>query len=211
MIESFISVKKISYEYFILKRHIKNRYLWIFIVFLITLFLISCTNVHLKNQGFNWENNQRQVKNIQTYTMAGAFSLKSKENNFLGNYKIVHGNSENYILLTDFFGRTVLSSKSNYLPDLFKIPNLSLSSRQLRIIESLNFDLSSLLLAKTSFLPAQELVFNQYGRLESILIPNHRIDYETYINFDNFSIPKKIRVSNELYEITFSLKLFEKI
>jgi hypothetical protein len=211
MIESFISVKKISYEYFILKRHIKNRYLWIFIVFLITLFLISCTNVHLKNQGFNWENNQRQVKNIQTYTMAGAFSLKSKENNFLGNYKIVHGNSENYILLTDFFGRTILSSESNYLSEIFKTSNLSLSSKQLKIIESLNFDLTTLLLAKISLLPTEELIFDQYGRLESVLIPNHRVDYETYINFDNFSIPKKVIVSNELYEITFSLKLFEKV
>ena len=89
-------------------------------VFLLTLFLISCTNVHLKNQGFNWENNERQLQSIQAYTMTGAVSLKSKEDNFLGNYKIVQENSENYILLTDFFGRSILSSKSNYLPDLFK-------------------------------------------------------------------------------------------
>ena len=171
---------------------------------------MSCTNVHLKNQGFNWENNQRQVKNIQTFTMTGAVSLKSKEDNFLGNYKIVHEKTENYILLTDFFGRTILSSESNYLSDVFKTSNLSLSSKQLKIIESLNFDLSTLLLAKISLLPTQEQIFNQYGRLESVLIPNHRVDYETYINFDNFSIPKKVIVSNELYEITFSLKLFEK-
>ncbi len=171
---------------------------------------MSCTNVHLKNQGFNWENNQRQVKNIQTFTMTGAVSLKSKEDNFLGNYKIVHEKTENYILLTDFFGRTILSSESNYLSEIFKNSNLSLSSKQLKIIESLNFDLSTLLLAKISLLPTQEQIFNQYGRLESVLIPNHRVDYETYINFDNFSIPKKVIVSNELYEITFSLKLFEK-
>ncbi len=171
---------------------------------------MSCTNVHLKNQGFNWENNQRQVKNIQTFTMTGAVSLKSKEDNFLGNYKIVHEKTENYILLTDFFGRTILSSESNYLSEIFKTSNLSLSSKQLKIIESLNFDLSTLLLAKISLLPTQEQIFNQYGRLESVLIPNHRVDYETYINFDNFSIPKKVIVSNELYEITFSLKLFEK-
>jgi len=171
---------------------------------------MSCTNVHLKNQGFNWENNQRQVKNIQTFTMTGAVSLKSKEDNFLGNYKIVHEKSENYILLTDFFGRTILSLESNYLSEIFKTSNLSLSSKQLKIIESLNFDLSTLLLAKISLLPTQEQIFNQYGRLESVLIPNHRVDYETYINFDNFSIPKKVIVSNELYEITFSLKLFEK-
>ncbi len=172
---------------------------------------MSCTNVHLKNQGFNWENNQRQVKNIQTFTMTGAVSLKSKEDNFLGNYKIVHEKTENYILLTDFFGRTILSSESNYLSEIFKTSNLSLSSKQLKIIESLNFDLSTLLLAKISLLPTQEQIFNQYGRLESVLIPNHRVDYETYINFDNFSIPKKVIVSNELYEITFSLKLFEKV
>ena len=211
MIESFISANKYLYEYFILKRHIKSRYLWMFIVFLMTLFLMSCTNVHLKNQGFNWENNQRQVKNIQTFTMTGAVSLKSKEDNFLGNYKIVHEKTENYILLTDFFGRTILSSESNYLSEIFKTSNLSLSSKQLKIIESLNFDLSTLLLAKISLLPTQEQIFNQYGRLESVLIPNHRVDYETYINFDNFSIPKKVIVSNELYEITFSLKLFEKV
>ena len=89
MIESFIIVKKYSYEYFILKRHIKSRYLWMSMVFLLTLFLISCTNVHLKNQGFNWENNERQLQSIQAYTMTGAVSLKSKEDNFLGNYKIV--------------------------------------------------------------------------------------------------------------------------
>ena len=172
---------------------------------------MSCTNVHLKNQGFNWENNQRQVKNIQTFTMTGAVSLKSKEDNFLGNYKIVHEKTENYILLTDFFGRTILSSESNYLSEIFKTSNLSLSSKQLKLIESLNFDLSTLLLAKISLLPTQEQIFNQYGRLESVLIPNHRVDYETYINFDNFSIPKKVIVSNELYEITFSLKLFEKV
>jgi len=172
---------------------------------------MSCTNVHLKNQGFNWENNQRQVKNIQTFTMTGAVSLKSKEDNFLGNYKIVHEKTENYILLTDFFGRTILSSESNYLSEIFKTSNLSLSSKQLKIIESLNFDLTTLLLAKISLLPTEELIFNQYGRLESVLIPNHRVDYETYINFDNFSIPKKVIVSNELYEITFSLKLFEKV
>lgn len=172
---------------------------------------MSCTNVHLKNQGFNWESNQRQVKNIQTFTMTGAVSITSKEDNFLGNYKIVHQKSENYILLTDFFGRTILSSESNYLSDVFKTSNLSLSSKQLKIIESLNFDLSTLLLAKISLLPTQEQIFNQYGRLESVLIPNHRVDYETYINFDNFSIPKKVIVSNELYEITFSLKLFEKV
>ncbi len=172
---------------------------------------MSCTNVHLKNQGFNWENNQRQVKNIQTFTMTGAVSLKSKEDNFLGNYKIVHEKTENYILLTDFFGRTILSSESNYLSEIFKTSNLSLSSKQLKIIESLNFDLTTLLLAKISLLPTEELIFNQYGRLESIVIPNHRVDYETYINFDNFSIPKKVIVSNELYEITFSLKLFEKV
>ena len=172
---------------------------------------MSCNNVHLKNQGFNWENNQRQVKNIQTFTMTGAVSLKSKEDNFLGNYKIVHEKTENYILLTDFFGRTILSSESNYLSEIFKTSNLSLSSKQLKIIESLNFDLTTLLLAKISLLPTQELIFNQYGRLESIVIPNHRVDYETYINFDNFSIPKKVIVSNELYEITFSLKLFEKV
>ncbi len=171
---------------------------------------MSCANVHLKNQGFNWENNQRQVKNIQTFTMTGAVSLKSKEDNFLGNYKIVHEKTENYILLTDFFGRTILSLESNYLSEIFKTSNLSLSSKQLKIIESLNFDLSTLLLAKISLLPTQEQIFNQYGRLESVLIPNHRVDYETYINFDNFSIPKKVIVSNELYEITFSLKLFEK-
>ena len=88
--------------------------------------------------------------------------------------------------------------------------NLSLSSKELKIVESLNFDLTTLLLAKTSFIPAQELIFNKYGTLESILIANHRIDYETYINFDNFSIPKKVIVSNESYEITFSLKMFEK-
>ena len=211
MIESFISVNKYLYEYFILKRHIKSRYLWMFIVFLMTLFLMSCTNVHLKNQGFNWENNQRQVKNIQTFTMTGAVSLKSKEDNFLGNYKIVHEKTGNYILLTDFFGRTILSSESNYLSEIFKTSNLSLSSKQLKIIESLNFDLTTLLLAKISLLPTEELIFNQYGRLESIIIPNHRVDYETYINFDNFSIPKKVIVSNELYEITFSLKLFEKV
>jgi len=211
MIESFISANKYLYEYFILKRHIKSRYLWMFIVFLMTLFLMSCTNVHLKNQGFNWENNQRQVKNIQTFTMTGAVSLKSKEDNFLGNYKIVHEKTENYILLTDFFGRTILSSESNYLSEIFKTSNLSLSSKQLKIIESLNFDLTTLLLAKISLLPTEELIFNQYGRLESVLIPNHRVDYETYINFDNFSIPKKVIVSNELYEITFSLKLFEKV
>ena len=172
---------------------------------------MSCTNVHLKNQGFNWENNQRQVKNIQTFTMTGAVSLKSKEDNFLGNYKIVHEKTENYILLTDFFGRTILSSESNYLSEIFKTSNLSLSSKQLKIIESLNFDLTTLLLAKISLLPTEELIFNQYGRLESVLIPNHRVDYETYINFDNFSIPKKVIVSNDLYEITFSLKLFEKV
>ncbi len=172
---------------------------------------MSCTNVHLKNQGFNWENNQRQVKNIQTFTMTGAVSLKSKEDNFLGNYKIVHEKTENYILLTDFFGRTILSSESNYLSEIFKTSNLSLSSKQLQIIESLNFDLTTLLLAKISLLPTEELIFNQYGRLESIVIPNHRVDYETYINIDNFSIPKKVIVSNELYEITFSLKLFEKV
>jgi len=172
---------------------------------------MSCTNVHLKNQGFNWENNQRQVKNIQTFTMTGAVSLKSKEDNFLGNYKIVHEKTENYILLTDFFGRTILSSESNYLSEIFKTSNLSLSSKQLKIIESLNFDLTTLLLAKISLLPTEELIFNQYGRLESIVIPNHRVDYETYINFDNFYIPKKVIVSNELYEITFSLKLFEKV
>ena len=210
MIESFIIVKKYSYGYFILKRHIKSRYLWMSMVFLLTLFLISCTNVHLKNQGFNWENNERQLQSIQAYTMTGAVSLKSKEDNFLGNYKIVQENSENYILLTDFFGRSILSSKSNYLPDLFKASDLSLSSKELKIVESLNFDLTTLLLAKTSFIPAQELIFNKYGRLESILIANHRIDYETYINFDNFFIPKKVIVSNESYEITFSLKLFEK-
>jgi len=181
-----------------------------FIVFLITLFLISCSNVHLKNQGFNWENNLRQVQNIQTFTMTGAISIKSKEDNFLGNYKIVYEEGENYILLTDFFGRTIFSSKSNYIPDLFKASNLSLSSKQLKLIESLNFNLPTLLLAKTSSIPTKELVFNQYGRLDSILIPNHRVDYETYINFDNFSIPKKVIVSNELYEITFSLKFFEK-
>ena len=96
------------------------------------------------------------------------------------------------------------------MPDLFKASNLSLSSKELKIVESLNFDLTTLLLAKTSFIPAQELIFNKYGRLESILIANHRIDYETYINFDNFSIPKKVIVSNESYEITFSLKMFEK-
>ncbi|GIT36268.1 MAG: hypothetical protein Ct9H300mP6_01360 [Gammaproteobacteria bacterium] len=64
------------------------------IVFLMTLFLISCTNVHLKNQGFNWENNQREVQNIETYTMSGAVSLKNKEDNFLGNYKIVSEDSQ---------------------------------------------------------------------------------------------------------------------
>ena len=181
------------------------------IVFLMTLFLISCTNVHLKNQGFNWENNQRQVQNIQTYTMSGAVSLKSKEDNFLGNYKIVSEDSANYILFTDFFGRAIISSKSNYLPDLFEASNLGLSNKQLKIIESLNFDLRSLLLARSSFLPTQELIFNQYGMLESILIPNHRIDYESYLDFESLAIPKKVIISNEFYEITFSLKLFEKI
>tara|TARA_B100000029_G_scaffold489566_1_gene547426 strand:+ start:396 stop:1031 length:636 start_codon:yes stop_codon:yes gene_type:complete len=211
MIESFIIVKKYSSEYFILKRNIKSRYLWTIIVILMTLALISCSNDHLKNQGFNWENNQIQLQNIQVYTITGAVSLQSKEDSFLGNYKIVQENSENHILLTDFFGRSIFSSKSNYLSELFKASNLSLSNKQLRIIESLNFDLSALLLGKASFLPAQEMVFNEYGMLESILIPNHRIDYEAYIKFDNFSIPKKVIVSNELYEITFSLKLFEKI
>ena len=114
-------------------------------------------------------------------------------------------------MLTDFFGRTILSSESNYLSEIFKTSNLSLSSKQLKIIESLNFNLTTLLLAKISLLPTEELIFNQYGRLESVLIPNHRVDYETYINFDNFSIPKKVIVSNELYEITFSLKFFEKV
>ena len=60
---------------------------------------MSCTNVQLKNQGFNWENNQRQVQNIETYTMSGAVSLKSKEENFLGNYKIVSEDSANLSLI----------------------------------------------------------------------------------------------------------------
>ena len=181
------------------------------IIFLMTLFLISCTNVHLKNQGFNWENNQRQVQNIETYTMSGAVSLKSKEDNFLGNYKIVSEDSADYVLLTDFFGRTIISSKSNYLPDLFEASNLNLSSKELKIIESLNFDLPSMLLARVSFLPTKDLIFNQFGRLDSILIPNHRIDYETYMDFESLAIPKKVTITNEFYEITFSLKFFEKI
>ena len=181
------------------------------IVFLMTLFLISCTNVHLKNQGFNWENNQIEVQNIETYTMSGAVSLKSKEDNFLGNYKIVSEDSTDYVLLTDFFGRTIISSKSNYLPDLFEATNLSLSSKQLKLVKSLNFDLPSLLLAKSSFLPTKDLIFNQYGRLESIVIPNHRIDYKAYMDFESLAIPKKVIISNEFYEIIFTLKLFEKI
>ena len=181
------------------------------VVFLMTLFLISCTNVHLKNQGFNWENNQREVQNIETYTMSGAVSLKSKEDNFLGNYKIVSEDSTDYVLLTDFFGRTIISSKSNYLPDLFEASNLNLSSKELKIIESLNFDLPSMLLARVSFLPTKDLIFNQFGRLDSILIPNHRIDYEAYMDFESLAIPKKVIITNEFYEITFSLKFFEKI
>jgi hypothetical protein len=67
------------------------------------------------------------------------------------------------------------------------------------------------LLARVSFLPTKDLIFNQFGRLDSILVPNHRIDYETYMDFESLAIPKKVTITNEFYEITFSLKIFEKI
>ncbi len=209
MIESFIGIKKIFSDYFILKKYIKSRYLSILGIIVVTSFILSCSNVQLKNQTVNWENNQMRIQNTGNFSISGAVSLKTKEDNFLGNYKIDHQDNKDYISLTDFFGRSVLSSNAEDLKALLKNSNISFSSTELEIMESLNFTLSSLLIARTSSLPVNKMVRGELGMLESIEIPYHDIRFETYTNFEDIFLPKKVLVSNEFYELTFSLKFFE--
>jgi len=209
MIESFMMFKKNCLNYFILKITSNSRYLLLSLVFLSTLTIVSCNNIGSLDKTINWEDNQTKIIALTNYSIVGSVSFKNTTDSFLGNYTINHQNSAEMLILRDFFGKQVLSSISTDLASLFMELGIDFSADELKTISSLNFSLSSLLLAKIPSEGVDDMVMDQHGFLLRIKLNNHKVDFSLYQSINELMIPKKIVITGADYQATFSIKTLE--
>ena len=209
MIESFMVFKKNCLNYFILKITSNSRYLLLSLVFLSTLTIVSCNNIGSLDKTINWEDNQTKIIALTNYSIVGSVSFKNTTDSFLGNYTINHQNSAEMLILRDFFGKQVLSSISTDLASLFMELGIDFSADELKTISSLNFSLSSLLLAKIPSEGVDDIVMDQHGFLLRIKLNNHKVDFSLYQSINELMIPKKIVITGADYQATFSIKTLE--
>ncbi len=209
MIESFIMYKKNCLNYFILKIASNSRYLLLSLVFLSIFAIVSCNNIVSLDKTINWEDNQAKIIALTDYSIGGSVSFKNTTDSFLGNYTINHQNSAEMLILRDFFGKQVLSSISTDLASLFMELGIDFSADELKTISSLNFSLSSLLLAKIPSEGVDDMVMDQHGFLLRIKLNNHKVDFSLYQSINELMIPKKIVITGADYQATFSIKTLE--
>ena len=209
MIESFMMFKKNCLNYFILKITSNSRYLLLSLVFLSTLTIVSCNNIGSLDKTINWEDNQTKIIALTNYSIVGSVSFKNTTDSFLGNYTINHQNSAEMLILRDFFGKQVMSSISTDLASLFMELGIDFSADELKTISSLNFSLSSLLLAKIPSEGFDDMVMDQHGFLLRIKLNNHKVDFSLYQSINELMIPKKIVITGADYQATFSIKTLE--
>jgi hypothetical protein len=157
----------------------------------------------------NWEDNQTKIIALTDYSIGGSVSFKNTTDSFLGNYTINHHNSAEMLILRDFFGKQVLSSISTDLASLFMELGIDFSADELKTISSLNFSLSSLLLAKIPSEGVDDMVMDQHGFLLRIKLNNHKVDFSLYQSINELMIPKKIVITGADYQATFSIKTLE--
>ena len=157
----------------------------------------------------NWEDNQTKIIALTDYSIGGSVSFKNTTDSFLGNYTINHQNSAEMLILRDFFGKQVLSSISTDLASLFMELGIDFSADELKTISSLNFGLSSLLLAKIPSEGVDDMVMDQHGFLLRIKLNNHKVDFSLYQSINELMIPKKIVITGADYQATFSIKTLE--
>ena len=201
--------KKNCLNYFILKITSNSRYLLLLLVFLSTLTIVSCNNIGSLDKTINWEDNQTKIIALTNYSIVGSVSFKNTTDSFLGNYTINHQNSAEMLILRDFFGKQVLSSISTDLASLFVELGIDFSADELNTISSLNFSLSSLLLAKIPSEGVDDMVMDQHGFLLRIKLNNHKVDFSLYQSINELMIPKKIVITGADYQATFSIKTLE--
>jgi hypothetical protein len=198
--------KKNCLNYFILKITSNSRYLLLSLVFLSTLTIVSCNNIGSLDKTINWEDNQTKIIALTNYSIVGSVSFKNTTDSFLGNYTINHQNSAEMLILRDFFGKQVMSSISTDLASLFMELGIDFSADELKTISSLNFSLSSLLLAKIPSQGVDDMVLDQHGFPLRIKLNNHKVDFSLYQSVNELMIPKKIVISGTDYQATFSIK-----
>jgi len=201
--------KKNCLNYFILKIASNSRYLLLLLVFLSTFTIVSCNNIGSLGKTINWEDNQTKISALTDYSIGGSVSFKNTTDSFLGNYTINHQNSAEMLILRDFFGKQVLSSISTDLASLFMELGIDFSADELKTISSLNFSLSSLLLAKIPSEGVDDMVMDQHGFLLRIKLNNHKVDFSLYQSINELMIPKKIVITGADYQATFSIKTLE--
>ena len=200
--------KKNCLNYFILKITSNSRYLLLSLVFLSTLTIVSCNNIGSLDKTINWEDNQTKIIALTNYSIVGSVSFKNTTDSFLGNYTINHQNSAEMLILRDFFGKQVMSSISTDLASLFMELGIDFSADELKTISSLNFSLSSLLLAKIPSERVDDMVMDQRGFPLKIKLNNHKVDFVLYQSINQLMIPKKIVITGADYQATFSIKNF---
>ena len=198
--------KKNFLNYFILKITSNSGYLLLLLVFLSTLTIVSCNNIDSLDKAINWEDNQTKIISLTDYSIIGSISFKNTTDSFLGNYTINHQNNAEMLILRDFFGKQVFCSDSTDLASLFMELGIDFDSDELKAIASLNFNLSSLLLAKIPSERVDDMVMDQRGFPLMIKLNNHKVDFVLYQSINQLMIPKKIVITGADYQATFSIK-----
>jgi hypothetical protein len=196
-------------NYFILKITSNSRYLLLLLVFLSTLTIVGCNNIGSLDKAINWEDNQTKIIALTNYSIVGSVSFKNTTDSFLGNYTINHQNSAEMLILRDFFGKQVMSSISTDLASLFMELGIDFYADELKTISSLNFSLSSLLLAKIPSQGVDDMVLDHHGFPLKIKLNNHKVDFSLYQSINELMIPKKIVITGADYQATFSIKTLE--
>ena len=208
MIESFMMCKKNFLNYFILKITSNSRYLLLLLVFLSSFTIVSCSNTGTLDKTIDWEDNQTKIIALTDYSIVGSVSFKNTTDSFIGNYSINHQNNAEMLTLRDFFGKHVLSSLTTDLASLFMEFGIDFSSDQQKAIAALNFNLSSLLLAKISSERVDDMVVDPYGFPLKLKLNSHTVDFVLYQSINKLMIPKKIVITGADYQATFSIKTF---
>ena len=211
MIESFMMCKKNFLNYFILKITSNSRYLLLLLVFLSSFSIVSCNNIGTLDKTIDWEDNQTKIIALTDYSIVGSVSFKNTTDSFIGNYTINHHNNAEMLTLRDFFGKQVFSSLTTDFTSLFKEFGIEFSSDQQKTIVVLNFNLSSLLLAKIPSERVDDMVMDPYGFPLKVKLNSHTVDFVLYQSIDELMIPKKIVITGADYQATFSIKTFSTI
>jgi len=200
--------KKNFLNYFILKITSNSRYLLLLLVFLSSFTIVSCSNTGTLDKTIDWEDNQTKIIALTDYSIVGSVSFKNITDSFIGNYTINHLNNAEVLTLRDFFGKQVLSSLTTDLASLFMEFGIDFSSDQQKAIAALNFNLSSLLLAKISSEGVDDMVMDLYGFPLKVKLNSHTVDFVLYQSINELMIPKKIVITGIDYQATFSIKNF---